>query len=210
MIRINLLERPKAPRAAFDIARHTTALCALVLLVFAAGIGWRVWHLSQEDARLTRETAEAQREANRLKSVLQQVEQFEQRKGQLQQRVTLIEELRRGQSGPVHLLDEISRSLPDRLWLTEMKQEGSDVRLLGHTTSLTALSDLVGNLESSGYFVRPVEIVDSQVESTAGAGDLVKFTVKATFAMPGVPAQGVMGPARAPGTVPTNQRRAGA
>lgn len=209
MIRINLLERPKAPKAAFDIARHTTALCALVLVVFAAGIGWRFWHLAQEDARITRETAQAQSEAARLKSVLLQVEQFEHQKGQLQQRVTLIEELRRGQSGPVHLLDEISRSLPDRLWLTEMKQEGLDVRLQGRTTSLTALSDLVGNLESSGYFVRPVEIIDSQVESTQGSGDLVKFTVKATFAMPGATPQGTAAPARA-GTVPTNQRRAGA
>jgi type IV pilus assembly protein PilN len=209
MIRINLLERPKAPKPAFDIARHTTALCALILVVFAAGIGWRYWHLGQEDVRLTRETAAAQREAARLKSVLQQVQQFEQRKGQLQQRVTLIEELRRDQSGPVHLLDEISRSLPDRLWLTELKQEGAEVRLQGHTTSLTSLSDFVGNLESSGYFVRPVEIIDSQVETTQTSGDLVKFTVKATFAMPGAAPQGIAAPAR-PGTVPTNQRRAGA
>jgi type IV pilus assembly protein PilN len=99
--------------------------------------------------------------------------------------VALIEELRKGQSGPVHLLDEISRSVPDRLWLTELKQDDTEVRLDGRTTTLTALSDFVGNLEGSGYFARPVEILDSKVETVQGVGDVVRFSVKAQFVMPG-------------------------
>ena len=39
----------------------------------------------------------------------------------------------------------------------------------GRCTALTSLSDFVTNLESSGWFKRPVEIVDSQVERAAGA-----------------------------------------
>jgi type IV pilus assembly protein PilN len=113
------------------------------------------------------------------------VEDFESRKSQLQQRVALIEELRRGQTGPVRLLDELSRAIPDRLWLTELKQENAEVRIDGRTTSLTALSDFVGNLEGSGYFARPVEILDSRVEAVQGTGDVVRFSVKAQFVMPG-------------------------
>ena len=37
----------------------------------------------------------------------------------------------------------------------------------GRTTSLTALSDFVANLEASGWFKKPVEILDSQVDQTA-------------------------------------------
>jgi Tfp pilus assembly protein PilN len=88
----------------------------------------------------------------------------------------------------VHLLDELSRALPDRLWLTQLKTQNGDIRVDGRTTSLTALSDFVGNLEASGYFVRPVEILDSQVEAQrdqAVAGDVVRFSVKAQFALPG-------------------------
>ena len=133
-------------------------------------------------------------EADRLRSVLEQVAEFEKRRGQLQQRVALIEDLRKGQSGPVHLLDEVSRALPDRLWLTQMQQVDHDVKIEGRTTALTSLSDFVGNLESSGYFARPVEILDSQVENSsqaqagtaANAGDVVKFMVKAQFSMPGM------------------------
>ena len=52
------------------------------------------------------------------------MQQFEQRKAQLQQRVALIEQLRKSQTGPVHMLDQISRALPPMLWLTELKQAG--------------------------------------------------------------------------------------
>ena len=58
----------------------------------------------------------------------QQVQQFEQRKAQLQQRVALIEQLRKDQTGPVHMLDQISRALPPMLWLTELKQGAAPTR----------------------------------------------------------------------------------
>ena len=76
--------------------------------------------------------------------MIQQVQQFEQRKAQLQQRVVLIEQLRKGQTGPVHMLDQISRALPPMLWLTELKQTGgNDVVIDGRCTTLTGLSDFV-------------------------------------------------------------------
>jgi type IV pilus assembly protein PilN len=188
MIRINLLERPKPVKKTVSLAQQVPLLCSLILVATLIGIGWRFWSVRQQSERLDRDIVQAQQQTERLRSVLQEVEQFERQRAQLQQRVALIEELRKGQSGPVHLLDELSQAVPDRLWLTEMKQDGADLKVDGRTTSLTALSDFVGNLESSGYFTRPVEIVSSQVETTQQSGDLVKFTVKAQFVMPGMPA----------------------
>ncbi len=80
----------------------------------------------------------------------------------------LIEQLRQGREGPVHMLDEISRSLPDGLWLTDLKQQDDDLTITGRCTSLTALSDFVENLRLGGYF-KPVEILDSQVDRTQPA-----------------------------------------
>jgi type IV pilus assembly protein PilN len=101
--------------------------------------------------------------------------------------VSLIEELRKGQSSPVHLLDEISKSLPDRLWLNDMSQAGEDFTMNGLTDSMTAVSDFVANLESTRWFRKPVEIVDTQVQPDAKAGDLIKFQVKAKFVDPSAP-----------------------
>jgi type IV pilus assembly protein PilN len=202
MIRINLLsperEKPRkkaAPR--FQIGQQVTLVCSLILVATALGLGWWWWMLDREQARLTSEIAAAERETARLKTILTEVDRFEQQKQQLQQRVSLIEQLRQGQSAPVHMLDQLSRAMPEMLWLTELTQDGGDVQVSGRCTTLTALSDFVGNLERSGYFRRPVEILDSQVESaTSGAPDLIRFTLKATFALPGVDPIPAGGPAR--------------
>jgi type IV pilus assembly protein PilN len=189
VIRINLLsvdrERTKR-RAKFQIAQKVTVGCSLILVAAALLVGWWFWSLRNASSQLDQRIADAQRETVRLQNLIQQTQQFEQRRGQLQQRVTLIEQLRKGQAGPVHMLDQISRSLPDATWLTEMKQQGSDISIEGRCTSLTALSDFVANLEASHYFQAPVEIVDSQVDpATASASELIRFSIRAKFVQPG-------------------------
>ena len=138
------------------------------------GVGWWFWSLRQQSIGLDEDIARAELQAQQLRSVLAQVQKFEARKAQLQQRVSLIEQLRSGQSAPVHVLDEISKSLPDRLWLTDMTQTGNEFSISGMTTSMTAVSDFIANLEATRWFKRPVEIVDSQVQSDAKVGDLVQ------------------------------------
>ena len=192
MIRINLLagerERPKTKAAVpFDIGRKVTLVCSLILVAAALGIGWWWWSLDREKARIASDIGEAQRETARLQSILHQVSAFDKQKQQLQQRVALIEALRKGQSGGVHMLDELSKALPEMLWLTQLKQDGGELTIEGRCTTLTALSDLVANLEHSRYFRKPVEIVDSQVDNAQTQGpELIKFALKATFAIPGM------------------------
>lgn len=193
MIRINLLatERraakgPAVP-SSFQVGQKAMVAGSLVLLVTVLLIGWRYWTLTEQEAQLGRDIVAAQREEQRLAEIIKQVEDFEVRRAQLQERVSLIEELRRGQNAPVHMLDQVSRALPDMMWLTRFAQEGFDITIEGRCMTLTALSDFVSNLEASRYFRRPVEIVNSEVMAArAGEPDLIRFTVRATFQMAGV------------------------
>ena len=203
MIKINLLaaER-KVAKKSFSVGggggggvgggHKMTAACGLILILSGLLVGWRYLTLNRESANLDQEIASAQAETVRLRSIIQQVQQFEQRRGQLQQRVALIEELRRNQTGPVHMLDQISRSLPDMLWLTALRQNAADaneVLMDGIATSPTTVSDFVANLEASGYFKRSVEIVSTQVQTATGPqGELIKFQLRALFQQPGAPA----------------------
>jgi type IV pilus assembly protein PilN len=152
-------------------------------------IGWRYWTLNRDSTRLDAQISAAQQETTRLHSVILQVQQFEQRKAQLQQRVVLIEQLRNGQTGPVHMLDQISRALPTMLWLTEVKQDAkspNDVTIDGRSTTITGLSDFVVNLEASGFFKRSIEIVSTTTESMPGPpGELIRFSIKAVFQQAG-------------------------
>ena len=183
MIRINLLtvdrERTKR-KATFQTGHKITVACSLILVAAALGVGWWFSSLQRDSADLDRQIADAERETQRLSGVIQQVAQFEGRRAQLQQRVTLIEELRKGQTGPVHLLDEISKSIPESMWLTDLKQTATEITLDGRCTSLNSLSDFVSALESSNLFERPVEIIDSRVEAaTALLPELIRFSVRA-------------------------------
>ena len=189
MIRINLLaverDRGKKKAVTFGTGQKLTIGCSIILVLALSFIAWRYVVLARESARLDAEIISAQQETTRLHSVIQQVQQFEQRKAQLQQRVVLIEQLRQGQTGPVHMLDQISRSLPDTMWLIELKQTGNDIVIDGRCTSLTSLSDFISGLETSNYFEPPVEIVDSIVEAaTPTTPELIRFSVKGRFKAP--------------------------
>ena len=188
MIRVNLLGERRTVKKKFQLqlTQKLAAGCSLILVVAVLFVGWRYWSLGKVSAQLDVDLASAQRETARLHSIIAQVQQFEQRRAQLQQRVGLIEQLRRDQTGPVHMLDQISRSLPPMLWLTALKQTPGtgDIFIDGKCTTLTSLSDFVSNLEASGYFQRSVEIVSSVAETSPTTGELVRFQVKAVFKAP--------------------------
>jgi type IV pilus assembly protein PilN len=212
MIRINLLQversaKPVKRGVSLQLGSSFTSkmplVSSLILVAALAWVGYAFYDLYITDQKLDQELVQARADEARLAPVLKQVEEFEARQKQLQQRVKLIEQLRQDQAVPVHLLDKISRSLPDRLWLTDMK-EGPDasVTLDGMTSTLTSLADFIGNLENSGYFVRPVEIIssDEQRGQTGQNGvTLIRFSMRAQFLMPGTTKPDPTGGAKAPG-----------
>ncbi len=191
MIRINLLasERRAAKAAApgFQAGQKMLVIGSLVLVLTAVGVGWRYWALGQQKAEVARQIDSSRREEARLQEILKQVQEFQNRRKILEARVALIDELRKGQTAPVHMIDQISRALPDMTWLTGLSQSGYTLTMQGQCLSLTSLSDFIGNLEASRYFIRPVEIIESSVVAGDGKGpELIQFTIRGTFQMSGV------------------------
>ena len=192
MIRINLLatERRavKAVSRGMQAGQKMMVVGSLVLITTVAALGWRYWALGQQAAQIEEDITAAQREEARLQEILRQVAEFEARKTMLEARLALIDELRQGQNAPVHMIDQVSRALPDMTWLTSVAQQGYTLTIQGRCLTLTSLSDYIGNLEGSRYFIRPVEIVESAV--VAGDGkvtpDTISFTIRGTFQMAGI------------------------
>lgn len=204
MIRINLLgvERPKVRKLpTFTVqAQQLTIACSVILVAAFGGVGWWYWSLTQAAAQVETDITTAQQELQRLQSVLTEVKQFEAQRTQLQQRVQLIEQLRAGQTIPVQLLDHISRSVPEMLWLTDMEQKGTALTIQGRSNTLAATADFVTNLKTSGLLAELD--MDTQVETMqpvqgqAGV-ELYKFTVRA--AVNKTPAQPAAAPSASPG-----------
>jgi type IV pilus assembly protein PilN len=191
MIRINLLavERERTKRRGLIPAAHRVTIAAsLILLVSALIIGWWFWSLRQQSAQVDEALAKSEIEMQQLRGVLAQVRQFETSKAALQQRVSLIEQLRRGQSGAVHVVDELSKAIPEFLWLTDVTQKGDELTIGGMTTSLTGVSDFVANLAASPWFKRPIELIDSRIDQSQKTTEpIIKFSVRAMFNNPEAP-----------------------
>jgi len=157
MIRINLLaaERPtqkKKAAAAPPGAVQLYLFLALFVggaLVVCAGMYLLI---SNEIANLDTEIATAKAREIQLQAIKKQVEAFEQKKKTYEEKVNLIERLRAEQTGPVHMLDEASKALPDFLWLTGFSQHGNAIDIRGETTAIPSVADYISNLQRSGWF----------------------------------------------------------
>jgi len=184
MIKINLLAEKKAARTRTTRVRFDTGLNAQIfLLVGALGIallyaGWQWRALDSEGKRLSAEIVEAEKEAKRLEAVNKKGEELKKKRSELQHKVELITELKNNQSGPVHMLDQLSRSLPDFVWLEALNEGENNLNITGRATTYNAVSNFYNNLTSSPFFTE----VDLGTTSEATEG--VSFSITCKFVPP--------------------------
>ncbi len=162
MIRINLLTeaRAAAARKKTPFLPSGGRLNNLILLGGAAAgllyIGVTALALTSKSRHLDEDIGRAQEEVARLKSIIEEVRGYEQKKASLESKIQLINNLKTNQRGPVRLMDEISRALPDLVWLTELTVSGNQVSLKGRTLSPNAVATYLENLKKSPFFAEPV------------------------------------------------------
>ena len=192
MIRINLVAPEKAAKTRTKAAGpgpiSTGALTGLVLpFLFVAAslllIAAAFWLQSNKLKDLENRIAADEKREKDLQAIKQQVDQFQQRKAILENKVLVIEQLRLAQKSPVHMLDEISKALPDYVWLTGMDENRGALRFQGQSNSLAAVADFIGGLQRSGWF--PVVDLGTAQEQRS----IVNFTVTGSFKDPEVAAK---------------------
>ena len=185
MIRINLLsEGKKAVRAARVATAGPTIAgqdLGTVLLVagFVAGVaagGLNLWMVNNEIKEKDRQIAAAQREADELAAILEEVADYESKKASLENKIQIINDLKANQQGPVRIMDEISRALPQLLWLTGLELKGSQITVKGQAFNPNAVANLIDNLDKVPEFQEPV------LKDMPQRQDLYGFTVQFNFA----------------------------
>ena len=77
----------------------------------------------------------------------------------------IIEQLQRSRPEIVHLFDEITRQLPEGVYLTGMKQSGAAVELKGVAQSSTRVSALMRQVDSSDWMTDPGVVKVETTES---------------------------------------------
>lgn len=159
---------------------------ACVIVPAVAGFMW--WQqrgtAAELDVRLEAATADSARLADlRLVS-----DSLNERRSQIRNRVALVEELDRNRFVWPHMLDEISRAVPQLAWLSNLRQTSPlpnvGVQIQGIAANPLAITEFVRNLEASDY-ITDVRILGSQ-QQMLDDGELAvqSFTLTARFTEP--------------------------
>jgi type IV pilus assembly protein PilN len=201
LIRINLLTEARAAAAKKKgPALPTGAKLNNLLLLGGLALGLiyiatMFLVLSSRNRKLDTEIAQAKEEVARLKSIIDEVKGYEDKKRSLEEKINLINSLKTNQKGPVRLMDEVSKALPDLVWLTEMTMQGDQLTMKGRTLSPNAVATYLENLKKSAYFAEPVF---KNLGREAGPQGIYgwEMTVKFTYGRP-APGQAQPGAATA-------------
>lgn len=173
MIRINLLPvKAVQKKEALQGQLAVLALTTIVVIAIAYTLYSTVASKIEEEQRLI---AEKEAELIQLRRVTNEVNRFKQLQKELQAKLDVLDKLKEGKTGPVHLLDELSLAVPEKLWLTTFSESGGNVTLQGIGFNEATVAAFLRDLESSPYY-RNVELTITTQVSQGGV-KMQKFDV---------------------------------
>lgn len=196
MIRVNLLQPDKrelkpTPTAAAPKKKKEKKLQIgtpspiLILLLFIAVIG--VIAIMQLNA-IKKENSlksQAQAEKRSLSNVVQKLQQVRNQKQAQERKKNLIKRLQSRQTAAVDILDELSKEIPEWVWLTGLNYKQRSVEIQGRALNYEMIAEYISRLENNSYFA-DVNLVSSQ-ERVQRANKFLEFTMTALYISPNPP-----------------------
>ncbi|MGA2187506.1 MAG: PilN domain-containing protein [Steroidobacteraceae bacterium] len=175
MPRINLLpwrelER-KVRRREFMVAAGAAVLASIVLI----GVG-KLMYASWTDAQVEKNNL-LKKEIVKLDAQIADIQDLENRKQRLVARMDIIERLQRKRPEIVHLFDELVKTVPEGVYLTQIKENGNKLEIKGIAQSSTRVSTFMRNIDGSMWMDNPqLQVVEAAPNSPTGGSS---FTLSA-------------------------------
>ncbi len=180
MIRINLLPVRAAQRK--ERLRSQLSIFFLCMILVCIGCGALYVQKSAAIKDVKGEIASIDQKNKELRKKIGQVKDFEKKKADLEKKLAVLTKLKTGKSGPVHLLDELSAALPDKLWLTKFSEKSGKINLAGVADSENTVAVFMKRLDSSPYY-KNVELSVTE-QTKAGGRKMQKFTLNCSVEAP--------------------------
>ena len=191
MIKINLLSEGRRPvvarkaKASLNFGgqdpNNVLMIAGAVLGALIAGAWW--FRLSSQLNAVNRDVRAAQARYEELRPIIKKVEDFKRKNEELERKIRIIKELKAQQKGPVQIMDAVSRSLPDLVWLDSMNVQAGLVTLRGSAFNTNAVAAFIENLVQIPIFEEP----DPKAIQISGRGlsdELYTFRMTVPFVPP--------------------------
>ncbi len=180
MIRINLLpvraaQKKQKLRAQISIL----ALCIILVCIGCAGL-----YIQEQSAQnsIKVEISQIDKKNQELKKKIGQVKDFENKKADLEKKLNVLNKLKEDKFGPVHLLDDLSESLPERLWITKFSEKSGNIDIAGLADSENTVAEFMEKLEASSYY-RNIKLAVTE-QTTVSDMKMQKFSLKCNVEKP--------------------------
>ncbi|HWW28900.1 MAG TPA: PilN domain-containing protein [Steroidobacteraceae bacterium] len=167
MPRINLLpwreQERKVRRREFLVALGGAAFAAVIFV-----IGGKLLYSSWIDSQ-TAKNSLLKKEIVKLDAQIADIQDLENRKQRLVARMEIIEKLQRKRPEIVHLFDELVKTVPEGIYLTQMRETGKKLEIKGVAQSSTRVSTFMRNIDASAWMDNPqLQVVESTKDSPTG------------------------------------------
>ncbi len=150
MIRINLIPEPerKEVRGTGEIFIGIGVLVALLAVIGAIHVlqGKRI-------EEVNRKIAKAEKRIKELEVVKKKVDEFKAKNAELNRRIEIINVLEKNRTGPLYVMDALSRATPNKAWIDEFTEKGTQTKLVGIADNEFTVADFMQALQTSPYFV---------------------------------------------------------
>ena len=164
MIKINLiLARKEKKKVGMRKEFIILILSAVLLLV---GLGLIQWMLGKEKEDTLVQISNTKKDIAYYKSLTTEVEKKKEEQKMLQNRLNIIDSLRREKASPAKVLDELSIDKPEKIHLESVKKEGSKLGIEGIALDDETIANFMTNLRKSKLFKNVDLIVSEQVEQS--------------------------------------------
>ncbi len=158
MIRINLLPVRQVKKK--EAGQKQLILLALVLV--GAFIGNFYWYneTAQSETRLRQDVQRIEKEIADLDRIIGEVKNYEKENKALEDKLKVLDTLKRGRTGPVKMLDALATAIPKNVWLRKLDEKGGSMTLDGSALSnddlaeyMKALANIVWTPDGMGRLV---------------------------------------------------------
>jgi type IV pilus assembly protein PilN len=167
MPRINLLpwreQERKVRRREFGVALGGAAIAGIIFV-----LGGKLLYTSWTDSQNAKNTL-LKNEIKKLDAQIADIQDLENRKQRLVARMEIIEKLQRKRPEIVHLFDELVKTVPEGIYLTQLKESGKKLEIKGVAQSSTRVSTFMRNIDSSSWMDNPqLQVVETAKDSPTG------------------------------------------
>jgi type IV pilus assembly protein PilN len=162
MIKINLLPVRAAKRK--EAARqHVIILIGSLIIVVL--IAFSVFsYLLVKISATKDEIDRSEQELVELKAKIGKINDLEKLKAEVNKKLDVLEQLRKGRTGPAKRLLTLGQATPEKLWLTDYDEKDMNATLSGVAFNEELIATLMKNLEASPEFSNVELVVSEQVE----------------------------------------------